>query len=145
MKCSIKQLVMFTAVLLVPISSGAQNGAPPFASGGKKMTVADAMKKAPELDKALIPFGKKLADADAKLKKSPKESKLKKGVVDAAYSYGHELMALPQGKLPPPVQYRAALGYYRKALSIDPKHEPSLKEKKMIDDIYSGMPGGIPK
>ncbi len=146
MHCSIKQLVLFAAVLLVPINSGAQvHGAAPFAAPRKKMTVAEAMKKAPELDKALVPFGKKLADAEVKLKKNPKDEKLKKGVVEAAYGYGHELMTLQQGTLPPPIQYRAALGYYRKALAVDPKHAPSLKEKKMIDDIYSGMPGGIPK
>lgn len=145
MSCSMKQLVMIAAVLLMPSIVGAQNGAPPFAGLGKKMTVAEAMKKAPELDKALVPFGKKLAIAEVKLKKNPKDAKLKKGVVEAAYNYGHELITLPQGTLSPPVQYRAALGYYRKALAIDPKHAPSLKEKKTIDDIYSGMPGGIPK
>ena len=42
-------------------------------------------------------------------------------------------------------QYRAALALYRKALAVDPKHKPSLDEKQKIDDIYKGMPGGIPK
>jgi hypothetical protein len=54
-------------------------------------------------------------------------------------------MHLPQGKLTPPVQYRAALALFRRVLAVDPKHQGSLAEKKTIDDIYIGMPGGIPK
>lgn len=135
------------AVLLTTISVGAfaqaGNGAPPYA--GKKMSCEDALKQAPKDDKDLAPLAKSLADAEAKYKKSPKNAASQKAYVDAAYKYGDALMHLPQGKLTPPVQYRAALALFRRGLSVEPKHAGCLAEKKAIDDIYAGMPGGIPK
>ncbi len=115
----------------------------PFA--GKKITCAEALVQAPKDDPELVPLAKALANADAKLNKAPKAPAAQKAVVDAAFKYGDTLMHLAQGKLTPPVQYRAALALFRKALAIDPKHKGSLSEKQAIDDIYRGMPGGIPK
>ncbi len=141
--------IAFVAVLCfpaLPVCTMAQTkpGAPPFANK-KPLTCEAALKQAPKDDPELIPLAKSLADSDAKLKKSPKNPAVKKAYVDSAYKYGDTLMHLAQGKLTPPVQYRAALALFRKALAVDPKHQGSLAEKKAIDDIYAGMPGGIPK
>jgi hypothetical protein len=65
--------------------------------------------------------------------------------VDATYKYANTILTQPQGQMSPPVQYRAALALYRRVLAVDPKHEPSLKEKRTIEDIYKTMPGGVPK
>lgn len=135
------------ALLALPLGAQAQppaGGAPPFA-GKKSMTTEEALKQAPKDDPDLAPLAKAFDAAAAKLKKEPKKPEVKKAYVDAGYKYAHTLMTLPQGKLTPPVQYRAALALYRKVLAVDPKHAPSLAEKKQIDDIYAGMPGGIPK
>lgn len=141
------RILTLLALLALPLGAQAQQGAPgapPFA-GANKMTTEEALKQAPKLDKALVPLDKAFSDAQAKLKKKPKDAKVKQAYVDTAYKYAHTLMTLPQGTLRPPVQYRAALALYRKILAVDPKHKPSLDEKKQIDDIYRGMPGGIPK
>jgi|HubBroStandDraft_4_1064222.scaffolds.fasta_scaffold178961_2 hypothetical protein len=140
-----KSTLLFAVLALsaVPLITSAQ-GAPPFA-GKKAMTCEEALIQAPKDDAELTPLAKGLADASVKLKKSPKDANVKKAYVDSAFKYGDALMHLPQGKLTPPVQYRAALALFRKALAVDPKHKGSLAEKKAIDDIYSGMPGGIPK
>lgn len=136
-------LAVITTPGVVALRAEAQGGAPPFA--GKKITCDEALKQAPIDDKELVPLAKTLAGTEEKLKKSPKDAAVQKAYVDAAFKYGDALMHLPQGKLTPPVQYRAALALFRKALAVNPKHQGSLAEKKSIEDIYSGMPGGIPK
>lgn len=138
--------MMMMMMLGVQMGSTAQThpGAPPFA-GKKSMTCDEALKQAPKDDADLVPLAKGLSEAEGKLKKSPKSSAVQKTYVEAAFKYGDALMHLPQGKLTPPVQYRAALALFRKVLAVDPKHKGSLEEKKTIDDIYQGMPGGIPK
>ena|SRR5579862_7590190 len=145
MKRSLILLGLIT-MCAAPAASHAQGpaGSPPFA-GKKSMTCEEALKQAPKDDAELAPLAKSLAASEAKLKKSPKNASTQKEYVDTAFKYGDALMHLPQGKLTPPVQYRAALALFRKALAVDPKHKGSLAEKATIDDIYKGMPGGIPK
>ncbi len=130
-------------MLAAPVHGQGKPGGPPPAS--KKMTCAEALKQAPKDDPELAPMVKDLAAAEIKLKKTPKIAAVQKAYVDSAFKYGDALMHLPQGKLTPPVQYRAALALFRKALAVNPKHQGSLDEKKAIDDIYRNMPGGIPK
>jgi len=144
MKTRILGLAALTLALALPFSAKAQGGAPPFA-GAKSMTTAQALAEAPKDDPTLAPLAKAFTAAEAALKKSPKDAKAKKAYVEAAYKYGKTAEDNASGKLSRPVQYRAALALYRKALAVDPKHQPSLDEKKKIDDIYKGMPGGIPK
>jgi len=143
-----KSIVLFALLVMpaIPACLMAQSkpGGPPFA-GKKSMTCEEALVQAPKDDADLVPLAKNLGDAGSKLKKSPKNAAVQKAYVESAFKYGDTLMHLPQGKLTPPVQYRAALALFRKALAVDPKHKGSLAEKKAIDDIYSGMPGGIPK
>ncbi len=122
----------------------AHPGAPPFA-GQKPLTCAEALKQAPKDNPELAPLAKNVADAEAKLKKAPKAAPAQKSVVEANFKYGDTLMHLPQGKLSPRIQYRAALALFRRALEIDPKHRGSIEEKQAIEDIYRNMPGGVPK
>ena len=138
------KLVLTVLALAVPFGVQAQNA--PFAGGGagmKKMTTEEALKAAPGADPTLKPFDKEFTTAAAKLKKSPKDAKVKKAYVDAAFKYGHA--AMERGQSAPRVMYRASLALYRKALAIDPKHQPSLAEKKVIEDIYRSMNIDVPK
>jgi hypothetical protein len=144
MKTRIWGLALVALALALPLSVQAQGGAPPFA-GAKAMTTESALKQAPKDDPSLVPLDKAFYAAAAALKKSPKDPKVKKAYVEAAYKYGKTAEDNASGKLPRPVQYRTALALYRKALAVDPKHKPSLDEKQKIDDIYKSMPGGIPK
>ena len=141
---NISVVTLAVMALAVPCLSRAQGGgmAPPFA-GAKKVSVDEAVRVAPQQDKTLVPLSKAVDAAGTKLKKSPKDAAAKKGYVEALYKFGYA--AEVSNTLSPPVKYRAALGLYRRALAIDPKHQPSLTEKQKIEDIYKGMPGGIPK
>jgi tetratricopeptide (TPR) repeat protein len=140
------RMLLPAAALCIAIAGSTISRAqtPPFA-GQKPMTCAEALKQAPKDDPELAPVAKALGDYEAKLKKTPKAVPAKKAVVDAAFKYGDMLMHLPQGKLSPRIQYRAALALFRRALELDPKHKGSMEEKQAIEDIYRNMPGGIPK
>ena len=143
MQNSFWKLTLVAIAMTVPAITLAQgNPAAPFA-GGKTVTLAEAVKLAPQQDKSLAPLAKAADAAEAKLKKLPKDAVVKKAYVEAAFNFGKG--AEYSSVLGAKVKYRAALAMYRKALAVDPKHEPSLKEKKQIDDIYKDMPGGIPK
>jgi tetratricopeptide (TPR) repeat protein len=128
---------------LLPIHTTAHAQAPPFA-GAAKMTLADALKQAPKLDPGLAPLDKAFSAAEAKLKKSPKDPAAKKAYVEAAYKYGKAAEDNNSSKLTPPVQYRAALAMYNKALKVDPKHQPSITEKQKIVAVYKSMGRPVP-
>ncbi len=146
MKTRIFGLAAVALALVFPLGVQAQGGPPgaPFA-GGKRVTTEEALKQAPKDDPSLAPLDKAYMAAAASLKKSPKDAKAKKAYVEAAYKYGKTCEDNVSGKLSRPVQYRAALALYRKALAVDPKHKPSIDEKLKIEDIYKSMPGGVPK
>ncbi len=114
------------------------------AAGMKPPTVAQAEKMAPKQDPSLAPLEKTMNAAHAKLAKKPKDAKLKAAYVQATYTYAHAVM-VDRGKLPSAIQYRAALGLYRRALAVDPHHEPSLNDKNMIEAIYKQMGRPIPQ
>jgi len=117
--------------------------AAPFA-GGPNLTSEQALQKVAKLDKSLDPLENAMNTAHAKYKKNAKDRAARKAYVEATYKYGHTVM-MDRGKLSPKIQYRAALALYRRALAVDPHHQPSLNDKKMIEDIYRGMGMGIPK
>ncbi|MCW3098583.1 MAG: hypothetical protein JWL77_4201 [Chthonomonadaceae bacterium] len=144
MKTRVLGLAMVALALALPLAVQAQGGAPPFA-GAKRLTTEAALIQAPKDDPSLLPLQKAYFAAGAALKKSNADPKAKKAYVEAAYKYGKTCEDNASGKLSRPVQYRAALALYRKALAIDPKHKPSLEEKQKIEDIYKSMPGGVPK
>src|ERR1051326_4071222 len=139
MKVSPFRFAAVALLLALPLCVQAQ-GKPPTAPGkppaSKPMTCEEALKQAPKDDPGLAPLDKAFKAAEAQLKKSPKDEKIKKAYVESAYKYGHTTM-MDRGKLRPAIQYRAALALYRRALAVDPKHKPSLDDKKMIEDIYA--------
>lgn len=147
MKISPFRFVAVSLLLALPLCVQAQSK-PPAAPGhppaAKPMTCEDALKQAPKDDPGLAPMDKAFKDVEAQLKKTPKDEKVKKNYVEQAYKYGHTVM-VGRDKLRPAIQYRASLALFRKALAVDPKHKASLNEKKMIEDIYATMPGGVPK
>lgn len=146
MKRSVLSIALLAVCGLTGVSlssAQAQGGPPPFA-GAAKITIAEAMRQAPKADPALVPYEKKMLAAEAQLKKNPKNPAAKKAYVEAAYAYGHATM-LDRGKLTPPVQYRAALGLYNKALAVDPGHKPSRSDKELIEGIYKQMGMPVPK
>lgn len=148
MKTRILGLAAVALALVLPLGVQAQRNMPgaPYAGGsGKKVTTEEALKQAPKDDPSLAPLDKAFNSAAAALKKSPKDAKAKKAYVEAAFKYGKTCEDNVSGKLSRPVQYRAALALYRKALAVDPKHKSSMEEKQKIEDIYKSMPGGVPK
>ncbi len=137
--------MLFAVLGALPLQGQTQGKPPvsaPFAKG-PKMTTEQALQQAAKTNPALASFDKSFKSAEATLKKKPKDAKAKKAYVEACYKYGHEAMV--SGQASPKVMYRAALALFRRALKVDPKHKASLDEKKMIEDIYKTMPGGIPQ
>lgn len=150
MKRSLYFAMPLAALLALPLCARGQVA--PYAHGhgapfahGPNVTVAQAVELAPKQDKSLVPLAKKLAEAQAKLKKSPKDLKVRTAYAETAYNYGYTVEYLRDGVLSKRVQYRAALGLFRKALAVDPHHAKSLHEKGIIETIYRSMPGGVPK
>jgi tetratricopeptide (TPR) repeat protein len=146
MKKNVWQGVLVAMAFVLPLGALAQGKPPimqpPFAKG-PKLTTEQALKEAPKTDPSLKDLDKAFKDAEGKLKKKPKDAKLKKAYVEACYKYGHQAML--NGNKSPKVLYRAALALFRRGLKVDPKHQPSLDDKKTIEDIYQSMPGGVPK
>lgn len=116
----------------------------PFA-GGPPMSAEEALKSVSKMDAALVPLEKAMQSAEKERKSQPDNAKAKADYVEATYKFGHAIMTDRSGKLPQVVMYRAALAAYRRALAADPKHQPSLDDKKLIEDIYVQMGRPIPK
>lgn len=135
--------ILFTMPLQALSQGAVPPGHPPIGKPAPKMTSEQALKEATKADASLATLDKAFKEAETKLKKSPKDAKAKKAYVDACYKYGHQ--AMTNGNKSPKILYRAALALYRRALKVDPKHQPSLDDKKLIEDIYQTMPGGVPK
>ncbi|MDE2127964.1 MAG: hypothetical protein KGJ62_15390 [Armatimonadetes bacterium] len=138
------------AAALVPAVCGAQThkSKPPKrpnpAGKYEKVTTAQALVEAPKLDKSLLPMQKKYNAALAKLHRKPKDKAVRTAFSTEAYTYGHTIM-LDRGKLPPPIQYRAALALFRTALVANPSNKPAKQDKDLIESIYKSMGMGIPK
>jgi len=126
-----------------PLSGGGGGMQAPFAGKAPKMTVEQALQQAVKADATLAPLEKAFKSAEESLKKKPKDAKAKKAYVEACYKYGHQAMI--NGNKQPRVLYRASLALLRRALKVDPKHEPSKTDKDTIESIYKTMPGGIPQ
>jgi hypothetical protein len=127
-------LTLTGAILTLSSLPATAQGNAPFAGGGK----ADVKDPAAE----------KLAAEAAKLEKQskakPKDAKLKLKVGEAYYKAAFAQEYSKAG-LTAKARYRVALKLYRSALVYDPNHKEAALEKKKIEDVYRGMPGGIPK
>ena len=138
------------AAALAPAVCGAQThkAKPPKrpnpAGKYEKITTAQALVDAPKLDKSLMPMQKQYNVALARFHKKAKDKAVRSAFSTEAYNYGHTIM-LDRGKLPPPIQYRAALALFRTALVADPSNKPAKQDKDLIEGIYKQMGMGIPK
>jgi hypothetical protein len=123
------------ALLAVPMGVMAQPPNAPFA-GQAKMTCGQALKEVPKDDTELAPLAKSF-DADAaRLKKSPKDAKVKKAYVDSAVKYEQKIY-VGANKLSPTVKYRSTLALCRVVLAVDPKNPTCKKDMGQIVDIYT--------
>jgi hypothetical protein len=131
------------ALLALPFAAIAQPPNAPFA-GAARMTCAQALKQAPKDEPHLAPMAKAFDAEAARLKKSPKDPKVKRAYADAGARYAHEIM---QGreKLTPPIQYRAALALCRMVLAVDPKNAECQRDESQILDVYKSMGRPIPQ
>jgi len=127
-----------------PMSGSApMGGGPGMPASGATMTAEDALKIVTTIDPGLAPQQAAMQKAEAAYTKSPNDAKLKTAYVNATYAFGHAVML--DGQKDQRVMYRAALALYRRALKVDPKHQPSLDDKKLIEGIYVSMGRPIPK
>lgn len=133
------------AVLSV-LAMGAQAqppGGAPFA-GMAKMTCAEALAKISR-DNSDIGKLAKSFDADAaKLKKSPKDAKVKKAYVESGVNLEQKIYN-GAGKLSSPIRYRASLALCRMVLTVDPKNTVCKMNMDKIVEIYKGMHMEVPK
>ena len=129
---------------LLTISAGAFAQPPnaPFA-GAAKMTCAEALKEAGKSGPPLAPLAKSFDAEAAKLKKSPKDAKVKKAYVDSAIKY-EQAVYLGATKLSPSIKYRASLALCRAVLAVDPKNAQCKKDEDQIVAIYKQMGRPVP-
>jgi tetratricopeptide (TPR) repeat protein len=81
--------------------------------------------------------------AEAAYLKTPKNAALKKAFAQANAQLGRATMYDPA--TPPRTKYPAALGYYRKALALDPANKIAREDKKLVEDVYKQMGRPVPK
>ncbi len=106
----------------------------PFAAQAN-MTCAQALSQASKDDPELAKMAKSF-DADAaKLKKSPKDAKVKKAYVEDGVKYEQKIVR-GANKLGPAIKYRAGLALCRLVLKVDPKNPECVKDKALIEHIY---------
>jgi hypothetical protein len=118
-----------------PMGGGASSSMSGGGMGGSAGGAAEAPGDAPA--------EKKFTELEAKLAKSPSDTKLKKEVATAAYEAGHYIEYDKPG-LMPREKYRPSLKLYRRALELDPSHEKAAFEAKQIEDIYKQMGMPVP-
>ena len=82
------------------------------------------------------------ATAKKKHTAKPKDTKAKKGLVDASFALGMGTMY--SESLAARVKYKEALVFFRETLKLDPKHKMAADQKKLIEDIYKSMGRPVP-
>ncbi len=132
------------ALSLVSLGALAQGpGMAPFA-GQAKMTCAQALGQAGKEDPELGKMAKSFDAEAAKLKKSPKDAKVKKAYVDTGMKYEQRIVR-GANKLNPAIKYRAGLALCRLVLAVDPKNPECKKDMAEIVDIYKSMGRPVPQ
>jgi hypothetical protein len=131
------------ALLTVSLGAFAQPPNAPFA-GAAKMTCAEALKEAGKYGAPLTPLAKAFDAEAARLKKSPKDAKVKKAYVDSGVKY-EQAVYLGVNKLSPSIKYRATLALCRMVLAVDPKNAQCKKDEDQIIAIYKQMGRPVPE
>jgi hypothetical protein len=135
--------IIAAALLAVPLGVMGQPPNAPFAAQAK-MTCAQALKEIPKDDPVLATLAKSVDAEGARLKKSPKDARVKKAYVDTAIKYEQKIY-LGQSKLSPVIKYRATLALCRMVLAVDPKNTTCKNDMDQIVQIYRGMNKPIPQ
>ena len=133
---------ILTAVAAAVLSTGVVAG--PVLAQGNAPFAPHAGAGQATVDPAAVKLVKKAEGLEKQLKSKPKDAKLKAQTAESWYQAGYAQEYSKAG-LSPRLRYRGALGYYRRALALNPGHKKAAAELKQIEDIYRGMPGGIPK
>ena len=129
-------IISFSALAQGPVVA-------PFAAQAK-MTCAQALGQVARDETELGKLAKTF-DADAiKLKKTPKDAKVKKAYVDDGVKFEQKVVH-GANKLNPAVKYRAGLALCRMVLAVNPKNVESKKDMDEIVGIYKGMGREVPK
>lgn len=132
-------------LFIIPLGSLAQ-GPPnaPFA-GASNMTCGQALKQVIKSDDpSIAKLGKTYEEGAAKLKKSPKDAKVKKAFVTAAVAFEQKIVR-GANKISPPIKYRAGLALCRQVLAIDPKNPECKRDLDETVDIYKSMNRPVPQ
>jgi hypothetical protein len=79
--------------------------------------------------------------AKASYAKKPKDAKVKKSFVDAAFAVG---MGRMYSNLPPRQKYSGALDAFREVLKAEPKHKGAKDNYDLIAKIYRDMGRPVP-
>lgn len=108
------------------------------------MTSTQALQEAPKDDTDLAPLAKSFNGDATRLKKAPKDAKVKKAYVDSGVKYEQKIVR-SSNKLSPAVKYRAGLALCRLILAADPKNPVAKKDMDEIVTIYKSMGRPIPK
>jgi tetratricopeptide (TPR) repeat protein len=125
-------------IMALIVSAGAFAQTPPTTQKGPMQT-----KGAPGQvsDAALKKLEAAYTTAKASYAKKPKDSKVTKSFVDAAYAVG---MGRMYSNLPPRQKYSGALDAFREVLKINPKHKGAKDSYEMIANIYKQMGRPVP-
>ena len=134
-KINLNAALVGAALMTVSLGAPAQPPNAPFA-GQAKVTCAQALKQVPKDEPELAPLARSFDAEAAKLKKSPKDAKVKKAYVDAAVKYEKKIYTGPV-KLSPAIKYRASLALCRLVLAVDPKNAECTKDQGQIIEIYT--------
>ena len=146
MKRTLNAIVAGAALLAFALGVAAHGGQPPNApfAGQAKMTCAQALKETPKNSPELTQLAKAFDAEAAKIKKSPKDARVKKAYVDAGVKYEQKIVR-GTTKLSSPVKYRAGLALCRLVLAVDPKNPECKRDMDEIVGIYKSMNKPVPE
>ena len=146
MNLNFTRIAALAGAVLITLPLGVLAQGPPNAhfAGAAKMSCAQALKDAPKNDTELAGMAKTFDAEAARLKKSPKDAKVKKAYTDAGVKYEQRIVR-GGNKLSPPVKYRAGLALCRMVLAVDPKNPECKRDMAEIIDIYKSMSRPIPQ
>ena len=143
-KRTLNAAIVGTVLSILPFGALAQGPVvAPFAAQAK-MTCAQALSQVSKDDPELAKMAKGFDAEGVRLKKSPRDLKVKKAYVDSGVKYEQKIVR-GANKLNPAVKYRAGLALCRLVLAVDPKNIECKKDMGEIVGIYKNMGRPVPQ